>query len=80
MPLPPAEIQAFALPSVEDGVLTQPIRVRGEVHGFSAPVSIWVAAARDILKAGRRRSRKPINHAEAAASGRVLTKPNGTIS
>jgi hypothetical protein len=77
MPLPSAEIQAFAPPTVQDGVLTLPVRINGELHGLRAPTKVWCASAREVLAAGRRKRAK--NLRQAAAAGRPLRKPSGHI-
>jgi hypothetical protein len=75
MPLPTVEIQAFGHPSVKDGVLTQPVTLAGEVHGFSAPVAAWRKFAWQILADTEvKRPRRPV-----AVVREPVAKPNGRL-
>ncbi len=75
MPLPTVEIQAFGRPSVKDGILTQPITLGGEVHGFSGPVDAWRKFAWQIL------ADTEVKRPRQARSGarEPITKPSGGL-
>jgi hypothetical protein len=76
MPSPTAEIQSFGTPTVKAGVLTQPITLAGEVHGFSAPAAKWRDVAWSILSMTEvaKPRPQPVENARPPAK-----KPNGRL-
>lgn len=75
MPLPTVAIEAFGRPSVKDGVLTQPVTLAGEEHGFSAPVAAWRKFAWQILADTEVKRPRPAR----GGAREPLTKPSGGL-